>query len=224
MVRVVLPSGGEVPVEGVLFDNDGTLVDTRELLLQSFRYATRTVLGTELPDEVYLESVGTPLADQMRGFARTPEEADELLRVYRAYNHRIHDQMIKPFPGMVDALEELSRAGVKMGVVTSKLHALAWHGLEVTGLAKYFDFLIGPDDCPEHKPAPGPVLEGCRRMGFNPASCVYVGDSVFDMRAGNAAGTTTVAVLWGMANRETLEVERPDIVCPDTAAFAKLFK
>lgn len=224
MVRVTLPSGGEVPVEGVLFDNDGTLVDTRELLLQSFRYATRTVLGTELPDEVYLESVGTPLADQMNGFAQTPEQAAELLRVYREYNHQIHDQMIRPFPGMAEALEELSCAGVKMGVVTSKLHALAWHGLEVTGLAKYFDFLIGPDDCPEHKPAPGPVLEGCRRMNLPPAACVYVGDSAFDMQAGNAAGTTTVAVLWGMASRETLEAERPDIICAGTGEFAKLFR
>ena len=224
MLEICLPAGKKTPIEGVLFDNDGTLVDTRDLLLESFRYATRTVLGHELPDEAYLKSVGTPLADQMDGFARTPGESAELLRVYRAYNHRIHDQMIGPFPGIAEALDELSRANVKMGVVTSKLHDLAWHGLEITGLAKYFDFLIGPDDCPEHKPAPGPVLEGCRRMGLAPASCAYVGDSEFDIRAGNAAGTTTIAVLWGMASRATLEGEHPDVVCRDTAGFEAIWQ
>ncbi len=223
MVMISLPNGEKLSVEGVLFDNDGTLVDTRELLLESFRFATRTVLGRELSDETYLRSVGTPLADQMTEFARSSEEAEQLLRVYREYNHQIHDQMIKPFAGIADALEALAKAGVKMGVVTSKLHALAWHGLEITGLSGYFDFLIGPDDCPEHKPAPGPVLEGCRRMGLATSSCLYVGDSEFDIRAGNAAGTTTVAVLWGMASRATLEAEHPDVVCADPAEFSRLF-
>ena len=90
-------------------------------------------------------------------------------------------------------------------------------------MSSYFDFLIGPDDFPEHKPEPGPVLEGCRRMGFNPANCVYVGDSPFDIHSGNGAGTTTIAVLWGMFTREKLAVENPDIYCETVSDLVKAF-
>ncbi len=223
MASVILPSGKETPVSAVLFDNDGTLVDTHDLLLTSFQYATKEVLGEVFSEEMYMKGVGTPLADQMFDFTDDPAEAKELLSVYRKYNKSIHDRMIKPFEGMDQALAQLKDAGLRLGVVTSKLHSLAWHGLEVTGLSSYFDFLIGPDDFPEHKPEPGPVLEGCRRMGFDPANCVYVGDSPFDIHSGNGAGTTTIAVLWGMFTREKLAVENPDIYCETVSDLVKAF-
>ena len=69
-----------------------------------------------------------------------------------------------------------------MGVVTSKMHALAWRGLQVVGAAPYLGCLIGADDCAKHKPDPAPILLGCERMGAQPEECVYVGDSPFDMR------------------------------------------
>ena len=134
MASVILPSGKEALVSAVLFDNDGTLVDTHDLLLTSFQYATKEVLGKVFPEEMYMKGVGTPLAGQMFDFTDDPAKAEELLSVYREYNKSIHDQMIKPFGGMDQALAQLEEAGLKLGVVTSKLHSLAWHGLEVTGL------------------------------------------------------------------------------------------
>ncbi|MBQ3302110.1 MAG: HAD-IA family hydrolase [Eggerthellaceae bacterium] len=200
-------------IKAILFDNDGTLVDTHDLLLDSFQYATRTVLGVDLPEEVLMAGVGTPLADQMKDFTDDPKLQQELLTVYRDYNHARHDEAIALFPGVLETLRSLHVEGYKMGVVTAKMHALAWHGLEIMGIAPYMDCLIGPDDCPKSKPAPAPILMGCKLLGVAPSECLYVGDSPYDMRAGREAGCDTAAALWGMFERSVLENEKPTHFC-----------
>ncbi len=107
-----------------------------------------------------------------------------------------------------------------MGVVTSKRHAMVARGLEMSGIADYFEFLIGHDDWPEHKPALGPVLHGCDLLGLAPGQCMYIGDSPYDIQAGSAAGCTTVAALWGMFSREELEAQDPDIECETLSDLA----
>lgn len=199
-------------IKGVLFDNDGTLVDTQQLILVSMRHATREVLGRIIPDDVLMAEVGTPLATQMEHLADDPSQAETLLRTYRSYNEHIHDERVRSFDGIAEMLSELKRRGLATGVVTSKMHPLAWRGLEVCGLSGDIDFLIGPDDFPEHKPAPGPVLYGCKLAGLEPEQCLYVGDSPFDIQAGNAARCATVAVMWGMFSRDALEACNPTYV------------
>lgn len=209
-------------IRGILFDNDGTLVDTHDLILSSMRYSTRKVLGRVLPDEVLMAKVGIPLADQMLDFTETLEQRDELLRVYREHNHAHHDQAIRVFPGVIEGLARLQDAGLKMGVVTSKRHVLAQRGLEITGAWDYMECLIGPEDCPIAKPEPDPVVFGCALMGLLPDECIYLGDSPFDIHAGNAAGCVTAAALWGMFGRAELEAEQPDHWCDDFTSFCQL--
>ena len=206
-------------IRGILFDNDGTLVDTHDLILASMRHGTRTVLGRVIPDEKLMAKVGIPLAEQMLDFTDDLEQRDELLRVYREFNHAHHDQTVKLFPGVADGLARLKDAGFKLGVVTSKMHWLAQRGLEITGAWAYLDGLIGPDDCPTSKPDPGPILAGCALLGLPPEECIYLGDAPFDIHAGNAAGCTSAAALWGMFQREALETENPDWWCDDFATF-----
>jgi pyrophosphatase PpaX len=207
-------------IRGILFDNDGTLVDTHDLILDSMRYGTRAVLGRVIPDEQLMAKVGIPLAEQMLEFADSLEQRDELLRVYREYNHAQHDAAVKLFPGVAEGLAALQGAGFKMGVVTSKKHWLAQRGLEITGAWPYFAGLIAPDDCPESKPHPGPILAGARMLGLPPEECMYVGDAPFDIAAGNAAGCLTAAAEWGMFERADLAPENPDWWCADFADFA----
>lgn len=197
-------------VRAILFDNDGTLVDTHDLILASMRHSTRTVLGRVIEDDVLMLKVGQPLVVQMRDFTDDPSLQQEILRVYREHNHAIHDEAVKAFPSVEQALVRLKQHGYALGVVTSKMHALAWRGLKITGLAPYLDCCVGADDCVHYKPEAEPVLRGAEALGVDAAECLYVGDAPFDIQAGKAAGTLTAAVFWGMFPPDELQAENPD--------------
>ena len=199
-------------MKGILFDNDGTLVDTHDLILSSLKYSTRTVLGRVIPDDKLMCKVGQPLAAQMADFTHDEAEFAELVRVYREHNHAHHDQEVRAFPGTAEALSQLQAQGMSLGVVTSKMHALAWRGLEISGLAPFLDCCIGCDDCPKFKPDPEPVVMGVQALGLQPGECIYVGDSPFDLQAGRAAGCKTIAVTWGIFTEEELAAEHPDFI------------
>lgn len=200
--------------EAVLFDLDGTLIDTYQLILASFRHATRQVLGRVIPDEELMAKVGQPLSTQMWDWTNDEVEHDELLTVYRQFNHAAHDEAVMAFPGISALLKTLRNQGIRVGVVTSKLHWLAQRGLDCTGLAPYIEVLVAPDDYPQaYKPDPGPVLYGCKLLNASPQQCWYVGDSPYDIQAGNAAGCKTAAALWGMFSEELLRAQMPTVCC-----------
>lgn len=206
----------------ILFDLDGTLLDTHDMILESMQYTINEVDGQNQNDEKLMAGVGTPLLDQMRHFtAGNKTRAEELVNIYRAYNDAIHDENIHAFPGTKEALGMLAQAGCRMGVVTSKRHWLAQRGLEICGLDSFFEFLVGSDDWPEHKPAPGPILHGCELLGIAPAQCTYIGDSPFDIQAANAAGCQSVTALWGMFTEEELAACKPDLSVHSLQDFVK---
>ena len=192
-----------IDIQAILFDLDGTLLDTEELILSSFRHATKTVLGESLPDDVLREMIGIPLKYQMQKIS--PEHAEEMLAVYRLHNFEIHDRLIRGFLGTAEALEILRAAGFRLGVVTSKMSERAQHGLELYHLEGFFEFVLGSDKTEQHKPAPEPLLVAAKLMGLDPVRCAYVGDSPYDMQAARAAGMCAVAALWGMFTRERLQ-------------------
>jgi pyrophosphatase PpaX len=126
-----------------------------------------------------------------------PDRVDELVSVYRAHNEPLH-ATLEMFAGVPELLSELNRAGHRLGIVTAKRLAtvqLAFDQFPV--LDDLTDVLVGAEDTTRHKPDPDPVLEALHRLGASPEEAVYVGDSPFDIRAGNAAGVTTIAVGWG---------------------------
>ena len=208
--------------QAILFDGDGTLIDTEDIILASMRHTINELHGMGATDEALMAGVGTPLPDQMMAFAKGDQAlADQLVREYRAHNDSIHDAVIHAFPDTREALELLREAGFRMGVVTSKRHEMAARGLELSGIAEFFEVLVAPDDYPEHKPAPGPILYACQLMDVDPTASMYVGDSPFDIQAGNAAGCTTVAALWGMFPPDVLAAEHPDRECASLMELAR---
>jgi pyrophosphatase PpaX len=190
-------------VRGILFDLDGTVIDTEELILASARHATETVLGEALPDDVLRHNIGIPLRAQMGEYA--PGHEDELLAAYRTHNALVHDDLIREYAGTEEALAELDRMGYPMGVVTSKSRSVAERGIGFFHLQRYFRFVVGFEDTVIHKPEAEPVLEGARRLGLPVQQCMYVGDSPHDIESGNAAGAVTVAALWGPFPDRVLE-------------------
>lgn len=207
-------------IRGILYDNDGTIVDTHDLILDSMQFATRMVLGSVIPDEDLMRGVGTPLDAQLLELAGGDVRLGaELARVYREYNEARHDDAIRLFPGVAEGLRELSAAGLAQGVVTAKRHRLAQRGLEITGAWDHLDCLVGADDCPKSKPAPDPILMGAEMLGLLPEECIYLGDSPYDMQAGIEAGCLTVAALWGMFPEGLLKTYAPANACDSFAQF-----
>ena len=175
---------------------------------ESFRYTVKKVLGRELPDSVILAGVGQPLMPQMQ--ALSPEHAQELYDVYREYNHRRHDELIRRYEGMQAALEGLKTAGRRLGIVTSKSADTTQMAFAAVGIGHLFDAIVTAGDTSEHKPSPVPLLLCLERLGGGRG--IYIGDSPVDIRAGAAAGLATAAVLWGIFSREELLAARPDYV------------
>src|SRR4051812_5596390 len=111
------------PLETYLFDLDGTLIDSVELILSTFRHTMVTHRGSAPPQEVWLKGLGTPLLTQLREFTEDQAEIDAMVATYRAYNQEHHDAMVRRYPGLYEAVAGLKAAGHKLGVVTSKMRA-----------------------------------------------------------------------------------------------------
>jgi len=191
-------------LKAILFDLDGTVLDTQDLILHSMKHAFTAVLGADaLPaDETLLSMVGIPLREQMERFS--PEHSEQLLAAYLEKNLEVQDSMLKGFSGTEAALAALIESGYRLAIVTSKRNAPAVHGLDMMGLTDYFEFVLGSDDTAEHKPKPGPLLDAARLMGLDVHDCAYVGDSPYDMLAARAANMLAVGALWGMFSKESL--------------------
>jgi len=179
----------------VLFDLDGTLIDSGEIILSSFRHATQTVLEREIPDEVLAAAVGgSNIHEQMRAFDE--ERADELVRVYREHNAPLHDGLVA-FEGIERVLHRLRAEGRQLGIVTAKRRKTVDLAFGILPLERYFDAVVTSEQTEYHKPHPEPVFTALERLGTQPEEAAFVGDSPFDMGAGKAAGVFTVAVSWG---------------------------
>ncbi len=199
----------------VLFDLDGTVIDSGGIILASMRHATREVLGRDYPDEVLMRAVGGPgLEAQMA--ALDPERVDELVTVYRTHNEPLHEELVC-CAGMGDALKRLQADGRRLGVVTAKRRQTVELAFQYVPLGHVFEAVVGGDETARHKPDPEPLLLAAERLGASPDETVYVGDSPFDVRAAKAAGMGSVAVTWGrIHDRSRLEREQPDVIV-DTA-------
>ena len=195
-----------------LFDLDGTIIDSIELILRSYRHTMELHRANEPmpPDQMWIAGLGTPLWAQFGQITEDKEEIERMVQTYRKYNLTHHDALVKPYDGMVDEIRRMKHAGKQLGVVTSKLHDGAMRGLRVSGLAEAFDIVIGCDDVTNSKPHPEPVLKAIDELGVKADETVFVGDSRHDMESGRAAGVKTAAVLWGPFDRADLPDLRPD--------------
>lgn len=206
------PRGATSDWAAVLFDLDGTLADTVELILRCYRHTMEVHLGATPPDERWLAGIGTPLTDQLRGFAGDSDEALAMARTYSEFQKTIHDQMVAPFPGAVEMVGALGKRGVAVGVVTSKRREVAGRTLARCGFANAYQVLVTADEVSRGKPDPEPVLLALDRLGLTEAAgrSLFVGDSPHDLKAGRAAGTKTAAALWGPFEHDVLRAEAAD--------------
>jgi pyrophosphatase PpaX len=196
----------------VLFDLDGTLIDSGPMILASMQHAAKTVLGRDIPRPVLAAAVGgSGLTAQMREL--DPARVDELVEAYRRHNEPLHDEL-EAFWEVTEVLPRLRGEGRRLGIVTAKRHATVQLAFDrLPELEENFDVVIAAEDTERHKPDPAPILAALDRLGAMPRQAAYVGDSPFDIRAAKAAGVHAVAVTWGGIHpAERLRQEEPDVV------------
>lgn len=189
-------------IKAVLFDFDGTLINTNNLCFESYRYAFRKVFNREIEMPEILNLFGRPL---FVSFGDYGNARDELCREYRKFNEANYDNLVRKFDGAAEGVKMISEKGLKIAIVTSKRAHMCKEGLEWLGINEYVDVMVTPEDTSEHKPNPAPVLLACEKLNVNPGEAIMVGDSLFDMEAGRAAGTKLCAVEYSVTPREELE-------------------
>jgi len=188
-------------IKAILFDFDGTLINTNDLIFTSYRHAFKTVQNREIKMPEMLEMYGRPLAVSLEKYG---EDKEKLYKAYREFNANSHDELIKKFEGAAEGVKKLKELGLKLAVVTSKRIDMLRKGIDFLGLTGCFDALVTPDDTKKHKPDPEPVLKACELLGVEPKNAVMVGDSIFDIKAGINAGAKTCAVKYSMTEHSVL--------------------
>ena len=179
----------------VLFDLDGTVIDSGAIILASMRHAAETVVGGEWHDDELMRAVGGPgLEAQM--VALDPDRVEELVRVYRAHNEPLHDTL-ECCTGMEDVLATLAERGHRLGIVTAKRRVTVDLAFARLPIERFFETVVGGDETEQHKPDPAPLLLALERLGARPGDAAYVGDSPFDMQSARAAGLYAIGVSWG---------------------------
>lgn len=193
----------------ILFDLDGTLIDSIGLLVESMEYAYGD-REHRPPVAEWVAAIGTPLDAMLRRWARDDEDVLQLRARYREFQFANHDAMTTAYPGAVEMVRELHAAGHPLAIVTSKLAVGARRSLAFVGIEECFSAVVGIESTERHKPDPAPVLHALERIGgVSPERALFVGDSTHDMHAGNAAGVRTAAALWGPFSRAQLETAGP---------------
>ncbi|MEO3947713.1 pyrophosphatase PpaX [Gorillibacterium sp. CAU 1737] len=198
----------------ILFDFDGTLVDTNELIITTFLHVLEGKTATPLTRETIIPRMGLPLREQLHLFSGQ-EEVDELILAYRAYNLQVHDELIRKYPYVDEVLRELHENGIRMGLVTNKVRITTEKGLKLMGYDAYITEAVTADDVQVGKPDPEGVLQGVSLFQSDPEKTLMVGDSHFDILAGQRAGVRTAGVAWSLKGEEYLAEYNPDYMLKD---------
>lgn len=197
-------------IEAVLFDLDGTLINTNDLIIKSFQYTTESVLQRKISKEEIVTYFGEPLITSLRKI--DIERSEELAVTYKKYNEANHDKLAKSIDGVKETLEILKSKGIKLAVVTSKRKSMAEQGLKLFDLLDFIDFVITPENTAKHKPDGEPAKEACRLLNVEPHKAMMVGDSNLDILCGKNAGCLTCYVSYSALPEETVEKCSPDYI------------
>jgi pyrophosphatase PpaX len=196
----------------ILFDLDGTLIDTNELINESF-YHTFKQFGLEFTHEEIIAFNGPPLRETFEKIDL--DKAEAMITTYRKHNLEHHDNYVKAFPHVKETLRGLKERGIKLGIVTTKMRKTAIRGMKITGIYSYFDTIIALDDITNPKPHPEPVLSAMKNLQAEKESTLMIGDNHHDIESGHNAGVKTAGVAWSLKGEEVLQNYNPTYMLHD---------
>lgn len=199
--------------DAYLFDVDGTLIDTKPMIVASYLHLGE-VVGVDVDRRLVLDTIGLPLrvqAEIVLGKGREAAYYDEAAVIYSRYMDRVYKDYIQLFPGAAECLAALRDLGKRLAIVTSRRRRSLDSFLDYLDVSGFFEVVVTPDDIPAHKPDPAPARLALERLGVEAAKSVFIGDAGFDVQCGNGAGTDTAFVAWGGNPVDGLPL-RPDFV------------
>jgi pyrophosphatase PpaX len=196
----------------VLFDLDGTLVDSIELIVAAAMNAFASRPGPSPSEQEIRNTIGRPLPTTFGPWLVDDNDLPYLISKYREYQLEHHDRLTSAYDGIVDAVVALDAAGCRMGIVTSKVGFMAQRALDHVGLAKYMRCLVASDSVTRHKPEPDPLLLALEQLDTHANGAMYVGDSPYDMQCARAAGVHAVGVSWGAFTTATLREAGAEVI------------
>jgi len=214
--------------KAVLFDYDGTLMDTNRIICESWQYMFREVLGHEVPVEKFIGTFGKPLEpaldEVMKSLGIMDKDPKDLAVLYRRFQAE-NPKLIQPFPGIKEMLFDLYNKGIKLGIVTSRGVDSLKKGLDGFGILSCFDGIVGAEDTDIHKPNPEPAILCCKKMNIRPEDSLMVGDSVFDLQCGHNAGTDACFVRWSFCTKEddAVKLAAPEYIISAPEELTELF-
>jgi len=197
-------------IRTILFDLDGTLIDTSELIIQSMLHTLSQYVPNQYDRDDVLDFIGPPLEESFQQVL--PDKVEEMIEVYREHNLFHHDNLVAPYDGVLETLAALKNHGIQLGIVTTKRNDTALRGLKVSKIEKYFDVIIGLNDVAHAKPHPEPIIKALDKLGAKASEAIMVGDNFHDILAGKNAGVKTAGVAWSIKGREALEQYEPDFM------------
>jgi pyrophosphatase PpaX len=205
----------------LLFDLDGTLINTNELILASFMHTLNLHCPGKYTKQDVLAIMGEPLYDQMSRF--DPDQAEEMVKTYHVFNEEKHDELVLEFPHVRETLIELDRAGVPMGVVSNKRRLVVEMGLKRFDLGKFMKTVVCIGDTEKAKPEPDMIFLALEHLGGTPDQAIMVGDSRYDIMAAKRAGVASAAVAWSL-HADELKKYEPDYYLEDMRDLLKIVK
>jgi pyrophosphatase PpaX len=192
----------------ILFDLDGTLIDTNELIISTYLHTLEKYFPGKYSREDVLPFLGPTLHEVFGNM--DPDRVEEMVLEYRTYNLANHDALVKEFVGVMETIETLKKKGYKLAIVTTKREDVAFKGLRLMKLDPFFDIMIAYDHVKKVKPDPEPIFLALEKLGSKPEEALMVGDNFHDVLAGKNAGTKTAGVAWTIKGRDYLAKYEPD--------------
>ena len=202
-------------IDTILFDLDGTLINTNQIIIDSFKYTFKTHFpNLSIPEEDILTFIGPTLNDTFASFTNDPFTIQEMIESFREYYVKNEFGKFEIYPGVIETIKELHKRGYKLGIVTSKFKESAWPSFTHYGLEEYFNVFIALDHVVNPKPNREPIdkaLSGFPKYN----SAIMVGDIIGDILAAQNAGIYSAGVAWSIKGSAHLMSANPDFMLSD---------
>lgn len=210
------------PITTLLFDFDGTLLDTNELIVQTFQYVLEKNYPGKYERTDILPFLGPTLHESFGSV--DPENTEVLIAEYRAWNKSMHDELSSEFDGVSETMRLLKAAGMKMAIVSTKKKDMVMRGLGLLDVEGVFDVVIAMDDVTKTKPDPEPILLALDRLGAKADEALMIGDNYHDIVGGQNAGVRTAGVSWSAKGEDFLQTFNPDYMLQHISDLLQLVK